>query len=344
MPIQVTCECGQQFQTRDENAGRRAMCPDCGREMVVPRPGAVQDDIFVLPAESQEPVTSGKATSSLTLGFLFFCGVFTGIPAIVLGCLALGEIGRSRGRLKGRGTALAGIALGVFSTLLTVAILLPAVRSSRETARRSQCVNNLKQIGLAMYNYHSTYNCFPAAATTDTRGQPLLSWRVAILPFLEQSPLYAKFHLDEPWNSPHNLTLLDEMPGVYACPSDPESRSGGTKRQHGGTNYDVIIDPRSMFPPDFKPVTIAGVTDGISSTLLVGETKQGRPWTAPFDVPFNTATPQSGLDSFHSHHSGGFNALIADGSVKFLKASINPVIFRAIVTRDGGEVIGSDGF
>ena len=80
-------------------------------------------------------------------------------------------------------------------------------------------MNNLKQIGLAFHNYHCANNAFPRAAITDKRGKPLLSWRVAILPYIGQQALYNKFNLDEPWDSPHNRELLKEMPSTYVCPS-----------------------------------------------------------------------------------------------------------------------------
>ena len=100
-----------------------------------------------------------------------------------------------------------------------VALCLPAIQSAREAARRSQCVNNLKMIALAMHNYHSTNNAFPRPAITDAKGKPLLSWRVAILPFIDQQALYNRFKLDEPWDSPHNKELLKEMPATYLCPT-----------------------------------------------------------------------------------------------------------------------------
>src|ERR1700731_3796855 len=100
-----------------------------------------------------------------------------------------------------------------------IALLLPAVQSAREAARRAQCTNNLKQIGLAFHNYHSANNAFPRAAITDKQGKPVLSWRVAILPYIEQQELYKKFKRDEPWDSPHNKALLKEVPTTYVCPS-----------------------------------------------------------------------------------------------------------------------------
>jgi len=93
--------------------------------------------------------------------------------------------------------------------------MLPAVESAREAARRAQCTNNLKQIALAMHEYHDMNNTFPAPAIADKQGKPLLSWRVAILPYLDQKPLYSKFKLDEPWDGPNNKALLKEMPSTY---------------------------------------------------------------------------------------------------------------------------------
>src|SRR5271166_372859 len=95
---------------------------------------------------------------------------------------------------------------------MLIALLLPAVQAAREAARRAQCTNNLKQIALAMHNYASANNCFPPAATYTRDGKPLLSWRVLILPYLEQASLYNQFHLDEAWDSPNNKPLGDRMP------------------------------------------------------------------------------------------------------------------------------------
>ncbi|MBM4090163.1 MAG: DUF1559 domain-containing protein, partial [Planctomycetes bacterium] len=101
---------------------------------------------------------------------------------------------------------------------ILVALLLPAVQSAREAARRTSSSNNLKQIALAMHNYHDVYKKFPPRASLDANGKPLLSWRVHILPFVEEVALYEQFKLDEPWDSPHNSQLIDKMPRVYQNP------------------------------------------------------------------------------------------------------------------------------
>ena len=341
MPISVTCECGSEFLTRDDNAGRRAMCPDCGREMTVPTPtpSPPRDDVLVISeaAPAAAPVTSRKAVASLTFGLFFFCLAFAGIPAIVLGCDALGEIRRGQGRIKGRAKAWAGILLGIFSTLLTVAMLLPAYRSAHEAARRARCVNNLKQIGLALHNYHDTYNVFPAAAITDPQGRPLLSWRVAILPFLEQAALYNKFHLDEPWNSPHNLTLVNEWPNLYACPSDPNIAPDQT-------NYQVIIDP----PVDVHPRFLAH-DDRRSDRRHLEYPARGRdpplcpldrarrPTLQRLDPPIRPRQPPQPPPR-------RLQRPLRRRLGQVLKPTIAPATFEAIVTRNGGEVVSSDSF
>ncbi len=331
MPILVTCECGKQFQTRDENVGRRAQCPECGRELIIPKGDVNPYDAPTLLEGVEVARTSGKAIASLVLGLMsFFCTLFTGIPAIILGALGLSDIGRSGGRIRGKGMATAGIILGGIGTILVpIGLLLPAVQAAREAARRAQCVNNLKQIGLAMHNYLSANNCFPPGAITDADGKPLLSWRVSILPFIEQQGLYEEFHRDEPWDSPHNQALIARMPATYLCPSD------GPDTEHT-TRYQVIVGPGTIFE-GVKGTPINEITDGTSNTLLVVEAKNPVPWTRPDDIPVDGLTTGVG-----SKHPGGFNALMADGSVRFFKMSINPVMLQAMATRNGGEVVTDD--
>ena len=133
----------------------------------------------------------------------------------------------------------------------------------RGTAARSRCVNNLKQIGLAMHNYHAMHKSFPPAYTVDKSGKPLLSWRVLILPFLEQDALYKEFHLDEPWDSAHNRALIERMPETYRCPV-----MSSKLRQH---RQDDLSDPRgktTIFPGS-EGVKIQKITDGTSNTIFV---------------------------------------------------------------------------
>jgi prepilin-type processing-associated H-X9-DG protein len=329
--IEVTCECGNNFRVGDEFLGRQVGCPACGRALMVVKGS---DPYF---GEGAGYRTSGKAIASLVLGILsFFCMFFTGLPAIILGSMGLSEAGRSGGRVGGKGMAIAGIVLGSIGSCLSIiavliALLLPAVQAAREAARRAQCVNNLKQIGLAFHNYAQAEGNFPAAAIADPQGKPLLSWRVAILPYIEQDALYRQFKLDEPWDSPNNLPLLSQMPRTYLCPSDAPSGEFTTR-------YQGIAGPGAIFDGS-KGTPLNDITDGTSNTLLVAESDQPVPWTKPDDVDITAITTSLG-----SRHPGGFNALFADGSVRFLKVTINPAILQALGTRKGGEVVGADGY
>lgn len=215
------------------------------------------------------------------------------------------------------------------SSGVLVGLLLPAVQASREAARRMSSSNNLKQILLAFHNYHDTYRNFPAAIQRDPQGQPLLSWRVAILPFIEQAELYNEFHLDEPWDSEHNLKLLDRMPNIYADPS--------LKLPPGMTIYQVPTGDGLLFEPS-AVVKFAQVTDGTSNTIAAFEANAevAVPWTKPADAKIDPANP---LAVMAKHRPGGFNAAFADGSVRFISSQIDPQMLWALLTRAGGEVV-----
>jgi prepilin-type processing-associated H-X9-DG protein len=220
------------------------------------------------------------------------------------------------------------------ASAVAVALLLPAVQAAREAARRTQCTNNLRQIGLAFHNYNAALEHFPGNIT-DKQGKPLLSWRVAILPYIEQEPLYRRFKLDEPWDSPSNKPLLKEMPLSYACPSRPSPEPGLTPYQ--GWN-----GPMALFGGP-KPPSIAAIIDGTVNTIAVAEARVAVPWTRPDDLPFDPKSPAPLLGA-GSTHPGGFNALFADGSVRFLKATIDPATLRALITINGSEIIAPGKF
>ena len=212
-------------------------------------------------------------------------------------------------------------------------LLLPAVRRRARRPARAQCVNNLKQIALAMHNYHDANNAFPRPAITDKDGKPLLSWRVAILPYIEQQALYNKFKLDEPWDSPHNKALLKEMPPIYLCPSRP-------KAEPFTTTYRVFVGEGALFENGQGHRASQTITDGTSNTLMVVEAKEAVPWTKPDDLPFDPAAKPS-LFGAGSPHPGGFNALFADGSVRFIANAVDFNVFRAFIP-PGGEVVKAD--
>jgi hypothetical protein len=209
-----------------------------------------------------------------------------------------------------------------------VALLLPAVQAARESARRLQSSNNLKQISLAMHGIHSAHGALPPAAIRDQAGKPLLSWRVQILPYLEQQDLYDQFHLDEPWDSEHNKKLLEKMPAVYRNPNTP---SGST------TNYLAVTGKGTMFD-GAKGISFDHVKDGLTNTIMVVEADPDRAveWTRPSDLEVDFERPLAGLGHLRA---GGFQATLGDGSVHFISNSIDPQVLKALFTRSGREVV-----
>jgi prepilin-type processing-associated H-X9-DG protein len=214
-----------------------------------------------------------------------------------------------------------------------LAYMVPTIRASMDATRRAQCVNNLKQIAMAMHNYHSANNAFPRAASIDLNGKPLLSWRVAILPYLGHQDLYNKFNLDEPWDSARNKALLKEMPPLYSCPNR-------VKPEPFTTTYEVLVGKNAMFEKD-QDIGAVDVTDGTSNTFLVVESRKAVPWTKPDDLTFNPGEAAS-LCGAGSSHPGGFNAAMGDGSVRFIRDTIDVKKFRAMITRNSGEVVAVD--
>jgi len=218
-----------------------------------------------------------------------------------------------------------------------VALLLPAVQAAREAARRTQCNNNLKQIALAFHNYHDTYKTFPPAYIPDENGEPMHSWRVLILPFLEYGPIHSQYNFDEPWDSPGNQAVTNMQIPVFTCPSSGDS---ATSNQ---TNYMVITGPGTMFD-GAKATKMADVTDGTSNTILVVEVVgTGTKWAEPVDLDASKISPpfSAGVSgNAGSRHPGGMNAAMCDGSVQFISDAVAREVLDALISKDGEEPIG----
>ncbi len=214
-----------------------------------------------------------------------------------------------------------------------VGLLLPAVQKVREASMRMQDQNNLKQIALACFNYESAYGTFPPYAIYSKDGRrPLLSWRVAILPYIEQDHLYKQFKLDEPWDSEHNKKLIAQMPPTYMIPTERNRPAGEPER----TYYRVFVGGGALFDRGPRGPRLADITDGTSNTLMVVEAAEGVPWTKPEELTYDPMKP---LPKLGGHFPGGFNAAFADGSVRFFSTAVVEQTLRALITRAGGEVI-----
>jgi hypothetical protein len=214
------------------------------------------------------------------------------------------------------------------------ALMQPLVHKAQQVGQRQKAVNALKQLALAMHLYADKHKgTFPTPAGYDKQGKPLLSWRVHLLPYLEQSKLYQEFHLDEPWNSAHNIKLVAKMPALYRHP-------GNKGVVEGQTPYLVPVGKDTIFPGG-KGIGIKEITDGTSNTVLIFEVGDDRmvTWTKPDDLPFDPKDPHRGL-LFKGREA--FAVALADGSVRLVQATISADTLRALITRNGGEAVGSD--
>ncbi|HWB07995.1 MAG TPA: DUF1559 domain-containing protein [Pirellulales bacterium] len=222
--------------------------------------------------------------------------------------------------------------------LLLLALLLPAVDAAREAARRSSCGCSLTVIGLALQNYADVYGSFPPAYITDGRGNRLHSWRVLILPYLEQKPLYDQYDFSEPWNGPHNRLLVKYMPAAYRCPSDDVARPGET-------SYAAIEGPGTLLS-ESEGSRVADIKDGTSTTLAVVEAAgSGINWMEPRDIPFGSlakglmSTTKPGMAS---RHGGACKVVFGDGHTGALNSTTPAKTLQALATRAGGERVDDD--
>lgn len=245
---------------------------------------------------------------------------------------------------------------------LLVGLLLPAVQAAREAARRASCTNNLRQMGLGLHNYHQAMGCFPPGGIehrsmiNPKTGRPYgpsgrqLAWSLFLLPYVEQKPLYDKVDTGKPFDAPENAAAAATILPLYICPSatnQRELREGRGPCDYGGIYGERITSPNN--PPKGmmlydQALTVADCTDGTSCTLIISEDSGFRDgqWINGlnvFDQAFaiNKAPPFE--NDIRSKHPGGANGLFTDGSVHFLKETMDLKVLAALCTRAGGEIV-----
>ena len=196
----------------------------------------------------------------------------------------------------------------VFGGLLALPAPAADAPTKKELALAS---NNLKQIGLAFHNYGSNHADKWADDLTDKDGRVLLSWRVALLPDLEEEKLYKEFKLDEAWDSEHNKKLIAKMPKVYA-PVRAKAKEGETFLQR-------FVGKDALFNEKGSSYTIPTIPDGTSNTGLVLEAGDPVIWTKPADLPFNAKGP---LPKLGGLFDGDFHIVFCDGSVQRLQEGL----------------------
>ena len=278
---------------------------------------------------------------SLALALIVQLGVFGfTIVAGAIGVAALYWGNRRENRMvMGLGFIVLMVAGGLF-------LLLGIAGAHGPAARRMSCQNNLHQIAIALQSYHDSLGSFPPAYIADANGKPMHSWRVLILPYLEEQAMYNAYKFDEPWDGPNNRRLAAKIPRNYRCPSDSPRQSPPSLE----TSYVAIVGPNTVWPEE-KSVNMKQITDGTSQTLLVVEVHDsGIHWMEPRDLHVlqmpMAINPIRGQGISSIHGSGNdrgrgqrAQVVLCDGAVKVLDNDLPPETLRALLTIAGEETL-----
>jgi hypothetical protein len=225
--------------------------------------------------------------------------------------------------------------LGISALGASLALARPEKEGQTDKAlkaARQRSAKNLQNLMIALWKYHEINEHFPPAAIYDKSGKSLLSWRVLLLPYLDEDDLFARFRLDEPWDSKHNKPLLANMPKEYAPPL-----SGKTKEKYA-TFYQVFVGKGALFEGK-EGTSIWDITDGTSLTIAIVEAAQSVPWTKPADLSYD---PKKPLPKLGGLFENGINAVFADGSPHWLKKDFDAAMMRVAITRNNGDIVDFD--
>jgi len=299
MAIQFDCpHCGFHTEVAERFAGQSGSCASCEKPISIPgeaaRPAAASTA-----SKTRRPSVSGGLVVAAVLALTLF-----GITLFAMLFMVT----------TGSKTSLGGAA--------------NAGRKEKQT-----CCENLERIGNAIDKYVEENGHYPPAYTTDKNGKPMHSWRVLLLPYLDEDKLFASYDMSKPWDDPNNQSIIGKMPDVYLCPTERDITDEAS--------YMVITGEEYLFHQDQtrKP---SEIKDGKSSTLMVVEVvKSGIQWTEPQDLDVEkidwNRNRQQGLGS--QHPSGGLHVLMADGLVYHVGDFATPEVLTAMATFQGGEVV-----
>lgn len=220
-------------------------------------------------------------------------------------------------------------------------IVIPAVNQKKLASIRSQCKYNLKRIGMAIFNYDAALTSVPALQMTKNNPDVFHSWRVALVPWYDASPVDKSYQFGKPWDSDDNIVFQKRYHHLYCCPSHHTDKRF--------TSYAMLTGPGTFGGDGLTATKLADITDGTSHTLMIVEAC-GREiiWTEPRDVevteeslginlPGDRPGHSSGMMS--SHHTGGAHGLLADGTVRFFAETMDKSVLRAMTSIDGGEAV-----
>lgn len=235
---------------------------------------------------------------------------------------------------------LIGTVLGLFVLVIGVAYFGNVFTNFgvHKAAERAHEANHMKQLCMGLQNMRDLLgDAFPGPYAVDTTDRSIhkgLSYRVSLLPYLEQDQLYRRFDLTQPWDSPRNLPYSQTVLKVYHSPYQPNPGANTLFRGFVGDET-----PGPIFRSDGQRVPFADITDGTSNTILLVSARQEVPWAKPEELPYGAGLP---LPALGQPKLEVFNVLLADGSVRTLKQGISEEVLRAMITRNGAEEIPAD--
>jgi hypothetical protein len=297
MPIPFSCpHCRAETLVDDQYANQTGDCALCGREITVP----ALPPAGATPTPRSDP-THPSPRRSLTTALVLSLGGLSAVAA-------------------------------AFGILVWVA--LPFVRSNQIRSYRLQSNQHLKQIALAMRNYHNDHGSYPPAYVTDSNGRPMHSWRVLLLPYLAEHATYEQYDLSKPWDE-QTLELQSPLriPSVYTSPADADSTT------FGHTSFVVITGKQTMFPGP-RSTRSAQITDGTAGTIMVVERhNSGIPWYQPLDL--KSAQMQFQINGsgqeISSNHPGGAWLTMANGTTYFVRDNLSADFVQSLTTIASGE-------
>ena len=240
--------------------------------------------------------------------------------------------------------------------LVLIGLTLPPLGMGREQARVATCLNNIRSVALSLLSKVQKDGSLPHAVVNDKSGKPLNSWRVSILPYLDEGTVYDRYDWNEPWSGPKNSLLQLSRIDVLACPSDPLLRNDTSQ-----TNYFAIVGPETAWPED-RGLPYNEITDGAENTILLLEAHSGSVrWSEPRDLSMDEAVEllRGQIPDRLAHHrydnpgyfyrsppktSRGVHAAFADGTVRFLPVPLPDDMAKALLTANAGDEVDWDEF
>jgi prepilin-type processing-associated H-X9-DG protein len=266
----------------------------------------------------------------------YWLGVGGFLAAVILSGLLMWILALPRGIRRWKAIWKTFAYGGGLFLVVVFALMLPQSGSGPVSPRNS-CLNNMREIGLALLDYQQLHGSFPPAYTVDQYGKPLMSWRTAILPFIEYGSVYAQYHPDVPWDSAANLPIARTQLSAFWCPIDD-----AVAKRPSDTSYVAVVGPRTIWGIG-TGLKGTDVKDRLFDTLMVVEMKNsGIGWGEPRDLDLDhlpAGLTRKDLFQALSNHSGGFDALFADGHTEIIPVTIPWSQFVALTTIDGGEKI-----